>query len=112
MNVLRANQVSRIVIQALSMLLVIMVTACNVVAELPAPTPSTTAVPIPVASYQDPDGRFSIVIPTHWKTTQEQGYGMLTDPDNVIKVYALSVPGNDVEKGIAAAWAVVDSSFK
>jgi CubicO group peptidase (beta-lactamase class C family) len=37
---------------------------------------------------------------------------LLTDPDNAIKAYALSIPGNDVEKGIAAAWAVVDSSFK
>ena len=125
MNVLNTNHVYRIGSKALSLLLAIMMTACSLVAEFPTPstthepivpdtggTPSTTAVPIPVDRYQDPDGLFSIVIPTHWKTTQEQGYGLLTDPDNSIKAYVLSVPGNDVKKGIATAWAVVDPTFK
>jgi CubicO group peptidase (beta-lactamase class C family) len=62
--------------------------------------------------YQDPDGRFSIVIPIHWKATQEQGYGLLTGPDNAIRAYVLSVPAGDPEKGIASAWKAVNPDFK
>jgi CubicO group peptidase (beta-lactamase class C family) len=81
--------------------------------DTPQPTAGPTSQPgILNELYQDPDGLFSVVIPTHWKTTQEQGYGLLTDPDNTIKAYVLSVPGNDIEKGITAAWKMVDPSFK
>ena len=119
MNASNANYISRIGLTVFSLLMVVILLACNIAAQVPTPTPplvpvtpTTTAIPIAAASYQDPAGLFSIVIPNHWKTTQEQGYGLLTDPDNAIKAYVLSVPGNDVEKGIADAWAVVDPSFK
>jgi CubicO group peptidase (beta-lactamase class C family) len=62
--------------------------------------------------YHDPARLFSTSFPNSWKATQGQGYVLFTDPEGTIKAYVLSVPGNDAEKGLAAAWAVVDPTFK
>jgi len=124
MNVLNKNHVSRIRLTVFSLFMAVVLFACSITAQIPPTTPSpvpvipdtgggpsTTVVPIPVASYQDPDGLFSVVLPKNWNATQDQGYGLLIDPDNSIKVYVLSVPGDDAEQGVKTAWAVVDPSF-
>jgi CubicO group peptidase (beta-lactamase class C family) len=87
------------------------VTGLTATATLRAASGPTSQPGISNERYQDPDGLFSVLIPTHWKTTPEQGYGLLADPDNAIKAYVLSAPGNDLEKGLAAAWTVVDPNF-
>ena len=43
--------------------------------------------------YQDPDGRFSVPIPTNWTVESAEGYGALTDPDENITIYVLVVDG-------------------
>jgi CubicO group peptidase (beta-lactamase class C family) len=60
---------------------------------------------------EDPEGRFSVVIPKNWHTSPAQGYSVLTDPDGAIKVYVLSIESNNAEQGIKAAWAIVDPAF-
>ncbi len=62
--------------------------------------------------YQDPARLFTTSYPNSWKVTQANGYGLFTDPDGTIKVFVLTVPSNDAEKGLAAAWAIVDPAFK
>jgi CubicO group peptidase (beta-lactamase class C family) len=88
------------------------VTGLTATASPQAAAGPTTQPGISNERYQDPDGLFSIVVPIHWQAAQEQGYGLLTDPDNAIKAYVLSVPGTDPEQAISAAWAIVDPSFK
>ncbi|MFN8374297.1 MAG: serine hydrolase domain-containing protein [Anaerolineae bacterium] len=62
-------------------------------------------------TYQDPDGRFTVPIPTNWTAEQAEGYGILRDPDEEIIVYALAVEAEDVPAGIDAAWAIIDPEF-
>ncbi len=61
--------------------------------------------------YEDPEGRFTVPVPTNWTVEQADGYAILRDPDEEITVYALAVEADDVEAGIEAAWAVVDPTF-
>jgi CubicO group peptidase (beta-lactamase class C family) len=63
--------------------------------------------------YNDPDGRFTIPIPTNWQAeTTEDGYALLTDPDDKIKVYALVIEGEDVETAIQSGWEQIAPDFE
>jgi CubicO group peptidase (beta-lactamase class C family) len=61
--------------------------------------------------YQDPDGRFSVPVPTNWTVEQAQGYAILRDPDEEITVYALAVESETIEDGVDAAWEIVNPDF-
>lgn len=61
--------------------------------------------------YEDPEGRFSVPIPTGWTAEQAGGYGVLTDPDGEIVIAVLAQDGSDLEAAIAEAWQVVDPGF-
>lgn len=64
-------------------------------------------------SYNDPNGRFTIPVPTNWKAeTTDDGYALLTDPDDKIKVYALAVEGEDVATAIQSGWKLVAPDFE
>jgi hypothetical protein len=63
------------------------------------------------AVYEDPDGLFSVPIPTNWTAEQADGYAILSSPDNEITLKMLAIEGDDVEEAIKAAWAVVDPEF-
>jgi CubicO group peptidase (beta-lactamase class C family) len=45
--------------------------------------------------YESPDGTFSVPVPSNWTVTEEEGYLVLSDPENLIRVYALSVANDD-----------------
>jgi CubicO group peptidase (beta-lactamase class C family) len=60
------------------------------------------------AVYEDPDGLFSVPIPTNWTVEQADGYAVLSSPDDEITLKMLAIEGDDVEEAIKAAWAVVD----
>ncbi|MBC8099433.1 MAG: beta-lactamase family protein, partial [Armatimonadetes bacterium] len=70
-----------------------------------------TAVAQDEPIFDDPEGSFSLPVPTNWTAAAQDGYVVLTDPDALIKVYALVVPGNDVSAAITAAWAIVQPDF-
>jgi CubicO group peptidase (beta-lactamase class C family) len=61
--------------------------------------------------YKDPAGLFTVPVPTNWKSEARTGYVLLTDPDSAVKVYVLAVDENDVEKGLAKAWQIVQPGF-
>jgi CubicO group peptidase (beta-lactamase class C family) len=62
-------------------------------------------------TYQDPDGRFSVPIPTGWTVEQFDDYATLTDPDGEITITILALDADDPEAAIAAAWEVVEPGF-
>src|SRR5512142_2533307 len=65
-----------------------------------APTSGAPAAreagPASGASYQDPQGRFSVPVPANWEAEARDGYGLLTSPEDKIKVYVLAVDGADI----------------
>jgi CubicO group peptidase (beta-lactamase class C family) len=61
--------------------------------------------------YEDPEGRFSVPIPTNWQVEDREGYTLLTDPDEGIRAYILVTTGEDIAQAIAEAWATVDPDF-
>jgi hypothetical protein len=61
--------------------------------------------------YRDPQGRFTVPIPTNWTARQAEGYGVLTGPDKEITVYVLALPGDDIQTAIEKAWQTVSPSF-
>lgn len=61
--------------------------------------------------FEDPDGLFSVVVPTNWKTEAADGMVILTDPDGKLTVYVLSVAGSDVPQAINDAWVKVAPDF-
>jgi len=63
------------------------------------------------ARYEDPDGLFSVPIPTNWTAEQGDGYGILASPEGGITVYVLTVESDDIEEATRAAWAIVDPAF-
>ncbi|HEY8446433.1 MAG TPA: serine hydrolase domain-containing protein [Thermomicrobiales bacterium] len=78
-------------------------------ASLVAAQPAT-----PVAGdqiYEDPDGRFSVPVPMNWTVETREGFIVLHDPEDDLKVTVIVATGSDAESGIAAAWEVVDPEF-
>jgi CubicO group peptidase (beta-lactamase class C family) len=61
--------------------------------------------------YEDPEGRFTVPVPTNWSVKAREGYTFLTDPDEAINVYLLVTTGEDIEQVIADAWQTVDPTF-
>jgi CubicO group peptidase (beta-lactamase class C family) len=61
--------------------------------------------------YEDPNGLFTVPIPTNWTVEEKEGYALLNDPDKAINVHVLVVPGEDGAQAIADAWTKVDPTF-
>ncbi len=79
--------------------------------QTPTAQPGATAAPESERSYQDPQKRFSVPVPANWEAEQREGYGLLTSPDDKIKVYVLSVEEGDIAAAIAGAWQKVEPGF-
>jgi CubicO group peptidase (beta-lactamase class C family) len=62
-------------------------------------------------AYVDPDGLFSVAIPTNWTVTPEDGFARLASPEEGIIIYMLALVGDDVPAAIDEAWALVDPDF-
>lgn len=62
-------------------------------------------------TFDDPNGQFTVPVPTNWMAEALDGYVLLQDPDELIQVYALAVDGDTAEAGIEAAWAIVNPDF-
>lgn len=102
----------------LSALLAILLAGCQMVAA-PPPTPEAEEAPaggtIPQPAgelrYTDPQGRFTVPIPTNWSAKPVEDYVVLASPEDQILVYWVVVPGEDVQTAIAHAWSQVDPDF-
>jgi CubicO group peptidase (beta-lactamase class C family) len=77
--------------------------------QTPAQTETQTATQSD--SYIDPQGRFTVPIPANWSATTRDGYAWLTSPQEEIEVAIVVVPGEELEAGIAQAWATIDPAF-
>ncbi|MDZ7802191.1 MAG: serine hydrolase domain-containing protein [Trueperaceae bacterium] len=60
---------------------------------------------------EDPDGRFSVPVPTNWEARTEDGRVVLSDPEGTLRVDTLAIEGATVEEAIAEAWTRVDPAF-
>ena len=69
------------------------------------------AEPAEAGTYEDPQGRFSVPIPTNWTVAEEEGFVTLTDPSGEISVYLAVLQGRNPEAVIARAWRRVDPEF-
>lgn len=61
--------------------------------------------------YQNPEGRFSVPVPTGWTAEERDGYGLLTGPEDEIMIAALAVEAEGPAAGIATAWEIVEPGF-
>lgn len=61
--------------------------------------------------FEDPNGLFSVVVPTNWTVEVVDDVVTLTDPDGKSTVYVLAIPGEDVSQAITDAWAKVAPEF-
>lgn len=61
--------------------------------------------------YRDPDGRFSVPVPTNWTVDERDGVVTLVDPDEDLRIVLLVVTALDAKSGIEAGWNLVDPSF-
>jgi CubicO group peptidase (beta-lactamase class C family) len=61
--------------------------------------------------YKDPDGLFSVPIPTNWTVEQKEGYATLSSPDNEVAVYVLVLESDDLEQAVADGWKLIDPTF-
>jgi CubicO group peptidase (beta-lactamase class C family) len=61
--------------------------------------------------YTDPQGLFTVPIPTNWTMTEFDQYALLASPNDLIQVYNLVLPGEDIGEAVAAAWTIVDPAF-
>lgn len=62
-------------------------------------------------TYSDPQGRFTVPIPTNWTAETLEGYSVLRDPDALISASIVVVESSSAEDAIAQAWQVVDPAF-
>lgn len=61
--------------------------------------------------YNDPNGLYSVPIPTNWTVTENEGYALLTSPENEIEVYLLVSAETDLPTAIEAGWQQVIPDF-
>lgn len=61
--------------------------------------------------YADPQGLFTVPIPTNWTVTEFDQYALLSSPNDLILIYNLVLPGEDIVEAVTAAWTIVDPDF-
>lgn len=98
----------------LSLVIVLILSMLSFVAAACGPASAQEVTPTPVAAesvYPDPQGRFTVPIPTNWIARQADGYGVLTGPNQEITMYVLALEGNDIDTAIEEAWRMVNPAF-
>ncbi len=64
------------------------------------------------STYEDPEGRFSVPVPTNWTVEVREGYTYLYSPNDLIGVSIVVVEGEeDPEAAREQAWQIVDPAF-
>lgn len=75
--------------------------------------PEPILIPVEGDTYTDPNGLFTVPIPTNWTAAHAEngGYGVLSSPDSDLEVYIMAVEAASVEEGVKAAWGIIDPTF-
>lgn len=70
--------------------------------------PAATPAPAPV--YEDPEGRYSVPIPTNWTAETREGYAYMEAPEGTVKVWIVAfLDEEDLEEAARQAWEIVGS---
>ncbi len=67
---------------------------------------------VDTSTFSDPDGLYTVPVPTNWAAEQREGYGYLYSPDELLTVSIVVVDETDPDAALAAAWDVVDPAFE
>ncbi len=64
-------------------------------------------------TYDDPNGQFTVPIPTNWTAvTTESGAALLSAPEDTILMYMLVIENDSAEAAIAAGWAQIGQTIE
>ena len=91
-----------------SLVTLVVLAGCQPIVAPPTPAPNEEQIATESDIYSDPQGRFTVPIPTNWTATTRDGYALLTSPDEEIEVAIVVVPDPNLEAGVAQAWTIVD----
>lgn len=85
-------------------------------AASPAASPLASPAASPVAgaegSFADPDGRFTVPIPTGWRAAAGGEEVVLTSPEGTITATLLVIDGSDPAAAVEDAWRRVEPGFE
>lgn len=59
---------------------------------------TTATEPMTAENYQDPEGRFSVPVPTNWTVQENKGYTTLLSPEGDIHVHLLTLSKTNLEQ--------------
>ena len=63
-------------------------------------------------TYEDPQGRFTVPIPTNWTVEETDSYVLLKSPEETLQLYILVLPlEGSAEDSIAEGWTIVQPDF-
>ena len=63
-------------------------------------------------TYEDPQGRFSVPIPTNWTVDSTESYALLSSPEDTLHLYMMVLPlAENAEATVAQAWAMIQPDF-
>ena len=62
-------------------------------------------------SFEDPQGRFSVPVPTDWTVEENGDYVTLSSPERDISAYVLALSSEDLEASVRAGWALTAPDF-
>ena len=63
------------------------------------------------ADYKDPEGRFSVPVPTNWTVEENEGYTTLLSPEGDIRVHLLTLAEPNLETAVKQGWEEVEPDF-
>jgi CubicO group peptidase (beta-lactamase class C family) len=63
------------------------------------------------ASFSDPDGRFTVPLPTNWTAEARDGYAFLAAPEEVMTVKIIVIEDGDIEAARDAALDILEPDF-
>lgn len=64
------------------------------------------------AVYEDPQGLFSVPVPTNWTVQESEQYVTLLGPEEGLTVHILALDGDDTKAAVEQAWQIVDPDFE
>ena len=78
-------------IQLWNLIIALLLAACQPITAPPGQSETQAG------SYADPNGRFTVPIPTNWTAASKDGYALLRSPDGQIEIYLLVLEGVAIE---------------
>ena len=61
--------------------------------------------------YRDPQGLYTVPVPTNWTVEESVAFTTLAGPDQDIRIHIVAIDDGEVESAIDSAWAAVDPDF-